>query len=123
MTALKGGAKAAIEHPRRDCGRNRGEITAATSSATQLGCDDWSDHQCRNAAAYPGCTAFFHRRTTRPGGPARPQPRIGPPRLTQEPRLFETSHCHDLCDFHSSQTSRQHMAVLAVSHDDNTQTF
>ncbi len=123
MTALKGGAKPAIEHLRRNCRRNCGEITAATSSATQLGCDDWSDHQRRNAAAQPGRIAFFHRRSIWDWGADRHQARIGPARLTQEPRLFETGHCHDLCDFRSSQTSRQHMAMLAVSHDDNTQTF
>jgi hypothetical protein len=44
VTALKGGAKAAIEHPRWDRCRNRREITAATRSASQLGRDDWSDH-------------------------------------------------------------------------------
>src|SRR5262249_27491491 len=121
--ALKGAAKPAIEEPRRDSRGNRGKITAATSSAAQLWRDDGGNHQCRNAAAQPGSIAFFHRRRVRDRGTDRHETGIGPARLTQEPCLIETRHRGDLRDLHATQTSGQHMAVLAVSHNDNTQSF
>jgi hypothetical protein len=42
--------------------------------------------------------------------------------LTQKPRLLEAPHRRDLCHLHASQTGGQHVAVLTVNHDDNTQT-
>ena len=57
-------------------------------------------------------------------GPGRrPQrDRISVSGLTQKPRLLEAPHRRDLCHLHASQTGGQHVAVLTVNHDDNTQT-
>ena len=69
-----------------------------------------------------GSIAFLHRYAIGDRGVDGNETGIGVSGLTQKPRLLEAPHRRDLCHLHASQTGGQHVAVLTVNHDDNTQT-
>ena len=69
-----------------------------------------------------GSIAFLHRYAIGDRGVDGNETGISVSGLTQKPRLLEAPHRRDLCHLHASQTGGQHVAVLTVNHDDNTQT-
>jgi hypothetical protein len=115
---LKGGTETAVKQARRNRDGDGGQIPAATGYAPQVGRDNWSDHQCRNAARAPWRIAFRGRYAIGNRRIDRHQTSIGMAGLTQPPRLLEFSNRFNLCYIHSSKTRSQKFPLTAVG-DDN----
>jgi hypothetical protein len=79
---LKGGTETAVKQARGNGDRDSGQIPATTGCAPQVGRDNWSDHQRRNAARAPWRVAFRKRYAIGNGRIDHYQASIGMARLT-----------------------------------------